>query len=152
MDSPLPLVIRLAGEITLDPASLTVEDDTNAETLTELASDAGRGVLALSHVLTAIDVKVLAEDVDDAVALTAVVMDAVDELGRFLDALHSGLQDKTCVWEGLASQCWQENFGMAKLWKLRVAGVLAYLWNVWSAVRRWYGTEKRPRVSSATGA
>jgi hypothetical protein len=24
--------------------------------------------------------------------------------------------------------------------KLRVAGVLAYLWNVWSAVRRWFGT------------
>jgi hypothetical protein len=82
-------VIRLAGEITLDPTSLTVEDGTDAETLTELASDASRGVLALSHILTAIDVKVLADDVDDAVALTAVVTDAVDELGRFLDALHS---------------------------------------------------------------
>jgi enamine deaminase RidA (YjgF/YER057c/UK114 family) len=89
MDSPLPLVIKLAGQITLDPTTLTVDEDSDAETLTELAADASRGVLALSHVLTAIDVKVLAGDVDDSVALTAVVTDAVDELGRFLDALHS---------------------------------------------------------------
>jgi len=89
MDSPLPLVIKLAGQITLDPTTLTVDEDSDAETLTELAADASRGVLALSHVLTAIDVKVLSGDVDDAVALTAVVTDAVDELGRFLDALHS---------------------------------------------------------------
>ncbi|QHK22095.1 hypothetical protein GU243_23250 [Pseudarthrobacter psychrotolerans] len=58
LDSPLPLVIRLAGEITLDPTTLTVDEALDAETLTELAADASRGVLALSHVLTAIDVKV----------------------------------------------------------------------------------------------
>jgi hypothetical protein len=88
MVSPLPMVIRLAGEITLDQTELTVEDDADALTLSELATDASRGVLALSHVLTAIDVKVLSGD-GDAVALTAVVTDAVDELGRFLDALLS---------------------------------------------------------------
>ena len=89
LDSPLPLVIRLAGEITLDPTTLTVDEASDAETLTELAADASHGVLALSHVLTAIDVKVLSGDIDDSRALTAVVTDAVDELGRFLDALHS---------------------------------------------------------------
>jgi hypothetical protein len=52
---------------------------------------------------------------------------------------------------GLLSQCWRVNSGIAKLWELSVAGVLAYLWNVWSAARRWYGTGKRLPVSSATG-
>lgn len=88
MDSPLPMVIRLAGEITLDQTELTVEDETDALTLTELAGDASRGVLALSHVLTAIDVDVLTGN-DDSLALTALITDAVDELGRFLDAMHS---------------------------------------------------------------
>jgi hypothetical protein len=88
VDSPLPMVIRLAGEIALDQTELTVGDDADALTLSELATDASRGVLALSHVMTAIDVKVHSRD-GDALALTTVVTDAVDELGRFLDALRS---------------------------------------------------------------
>lgn len=42
--------------------------------------------------------------------------------------------------------------GVARLWKLRVAGVLAYLWNVWFVVGRWFGTGRRLQVSSATAA
>ncbi|GAB2714072.1 hypothetical protein ACX801_18030 [Arthrobacter bambusae] len=87
--SPLPMVIRLAGEITLDPGALTVEEDSDTKALSGLAADVSRGVLALSHVLTSIDAAVFSSDAGDSVALGAVVTDAVDELGRFLDALHS---------------------------------------------------------------
>lgn len=41
---------------------------------------------------------------------------------------------------------------VAKLWELRMAGVLAYRWNAWPAVEGWYGTGQRPQVCSATGA
>lgn len=88
-DRPLPQLIKLAGEIHLDDDALTSDDDADLELLGELATDVGRGVLALSHVLRSFDTSsVLLESAGRAV-LTANVQDAVDELGCFLDELLS---------------------------------------------------------------
>lgn len=89
-DAPLPMVIRLAGEIALDPGALVVEEDADAEALSVLASDASRGVLALSHVLASIDTAVFSADAGQVAVVSAAVTDAVGELGRFLDDVHSG--------------------------------------------------------------
>lgn len=92
-DAPLPMVIRLAGEIALDPGALVVEEDTDAEELAELVTDASRGVLALSHVLSSIDATVFSADAAQLAAVSAAVTDAVSELGRFLDDVHAGGRD-----------------------------------------------------------
>lgn len=90
-DAPLPMVIRLAGEIALDPAALVVVEDTDAEALSELVSDASRGVLALSHILASIDSSIFAGNSSQVAVVSAAVTDAVGELGRFLDDVHAGL-------------------------------------------------------------
>ena len=89
-DAPLPMVIRLAGEIALDPGALVVDEDSDAETLSLLASDASRGVLALSHILGSIDTAVFSGDAAQIAEVSAAVTDAVSELSRFLDDVHSG--------------------------------------------------------------
>lgn len=90
MDRPLPMLIKLAGEISLDDSVLAADGDSDVELLGELAGDAGRGVLALSHVLNSIDTSSVLLEAPSRAMLAANIQDAVDELGRFLDALHSG--------------------------------------------------------------
>lgn len=88
--APLPMVIRLAGEIALNPGALVPDDASDAEALSALVSDASRGVLALSHVLASIDATVYAGNAGQVAAVSAAVTDAVGELSRFLDDVHSG--------------------------------------------------------------
>ena len=87
-DAPLPMVIRLAGEIALDPAALAFGGD--PEVLSGLVTDASRGVLALSHVLASVDTTAIAGQASDLAVVSAAVTDAVSELSRFLDDVHAG--------------------------------------------------------------
>lgn len=89
-DAPLSMVIRLAGEIALDPGALVVEEDADIAALSTLVTDASRGVLALSHLLGSIDSTVFSGDSTRVAAVTAAVTDAVGELSRFLDDVHAG--------------------------------------------------------------
>ncbi|GAB3249125.1 hypothetical protein [Arthrobacter pigmenti] len=85
MDAALPTMIRVAGQL-MDRPSTGDSDDT--ETFSDLAADASRGILTLSHVLAGIDAVVLRGSAADVDAVSGAVTDAVDVLGRVLDDLH----------------------------------------------------------------
>lgn len=87
MDAPLPMMIRIAGELT-EGSGIKLEAPEDAETFSELAADASRGILTLSHVLASIDASVFRNSADDSVEVSGVITDAVEVLGRFLDGIH----------------------------------------------------------------
>lgn len=89
LQSPLPTVIRLAGEIALVPEELRTGDDLPPRELEALATDTGRGILALASVLKNVDSTLIA-DMESKSVLSETLSDAVADLGAVLDMLHGG--------------------------------------------------------------
>lgn len=87
MDAALPKMIRVAGELVDGPVGVAGDAD-DAETFSDLAADASRGILTLSHVLAGIDASVFRGCADDAAEVSGAVTDALAVLGRVLDDLH----------------------------------------------------------------
>lgn len=90
LQSPLPTVIRLAGEIALVPEELRTGDDLPSRDLETLATDTGRGILALANVLKNVD-STLISDMESKSVLSETLSDAVADLGAVLDMLHGGV-------------------------------------------------------------